>query len=150
MYAFKGHVNEGYMQTKARHIPLHPFKQWQIQIVCRESDYSWQWVYSCVGAKRLHHCEEFVEVTVCRSVTDIANACLQCVVDTILYTRVEWFSIFFEFWKPTHFCRSGIYSGTQFQKIGNFGRARAWRTHDKVLIFKKSVTLKINTFFENL
>ena len=86
----------------------------------------------------------------CRSVTDIANACLQCVVDTILYTRVEWFSIFFEFWKPTHFCRSGIYSGTQFQKIGDFGRAHAWRSQDKVFIFKKSVTLKFNTFFWKL
>ena len=39
-------------------------------------------------------------------------------------SRVEWFSTSF-FWKRTHFCWSGIFSGTQFQKIGNFGCARA-------------------------
>ena len=42
-------------------------------------------------------------------------------------SRVEWFSTSFFFWKRTHFCWSGIFSGTQFQKIGNFSRARRKR-----------------------
>ena len=56
-----------------------------------------------------------------------------CFIQTLrLPSRVEWFSPFFDFWKPTHFCWSVIFLGTQFQKIDNIG------TRGKVFIFKKS------------
>ena len=40
--------------------------------------------------------------------------------------RVEWLSTFFDFWIPSHFCRSGIgiFLEVHFQHTGNFGRAR--------------------------
>ena len=39
------------------------------------------------------------------------------------YCTLGWsdWAFFFDCWKPTHFCWSGIFLGTQFQKIGNFG-----------------------------
>ena len=37
----------------------------------------------------------------------------------VLYNRVEGFSTYFDFWKATHFCRSGIFLGVKFQKIYN-------------------------------
>ena len=62
-----------------------------------------------------------------------------------MYSRVEWFSTFIDFLKPTHFCWSVIFLGTQFQKIDNIG------TRGKVFIFKKSQgTLKINIFIWKL
>ena len=45
-------------------------------------------------------------------------------------------ALFSNFWKATRFCSSGIFLGSQFQKIGNFRRAR--RKHGKVFVFKKS------------
>ena len=58
--------------------------------------------------------------------------------------RVEWFRPFCNFRKETHFCRSGILLGVQFQKIGNFCRARARRTRGKVFIFRKSLCASKN------
>ena len=55
---------------------------------------------------------------------------------------MEWFSTFFDFWKPAHFCWSDIFLGTQFQKISNFGGARA-----KFLFSKNHRDLKNKIFF---
>ena len=51
----------------------------------------------------------------------------------VLGDRVEWFSTFGDFQKLTHWCRSGLCLGVQFQKIGNFDKG------GKVFIFKKSL-----------
>ena len=34
-----------------------------------------------------------------------------------LHSRVEWFSAFFDFLKPTRFCWTGMFLGVHFQKI---------------------------------
>ena len=73
----------------------------------------------------------------------------------IVYIRVEWFSTFYDFWKPIHFCSSGIFLGTQFPKIGNFAHALAARVSYTVyerqsFHFQKITgTLKINIFMWN-
>ena len=54
-----------------------------------------------------------------------------------MYSGMEWFSTFFRFLK-TRFCWSGIFLWVQFQKIGNFGQARAGHKRGKVLILKES------------
>ena len=49
------------------------------------------------------------------------------------------FCIYFcDFWKVKSFCRSGIFIGARFQKIGEFCRACAYRARGKIFIFKKS------------
>ena len=59
--------------------------------------------------------------------------------------RVERFITFLDFWKPTHFCRSGMFSWAQFQNIGNFGRVHAAK-----FSFFITGTLKINIFLKML
>ena len=56
-------------------------------------------------------------------------------------------ALFLDFRKPTHFCWSSIFLGTQFQKIGNFGRSRTRSTRSKVFIFKKSQGPQLFIFF---
>ena len=57
--------------------------------------------------------------------------------------RVDWFNIF-DFWKPTHFCWSGIFLETQFQKSAisatrtRFARAEKFsfsKNHQNLIIF---------------
>ena len=48
----------------------------------------------------------------------------RCALHTV-HSRVEWFSIFSDFRKATHFCWLGIFLSVQIQKIGNFGHANA-------------------------
>ena len=51
---------------------------------------------------------------------------------TLLQVRVEWFSTIFRISKTTQGCRSCIYLGAQFQKIGNFDHTCARLTRSKV------------------
>ena len=67
-----------------------------------------------------------------------------------IHSRVEWFSTFFDFWKPALFCWSGIFLRTQFKKIGNFGCTLTYHARQSFLFQKIPGTLKINNFFENL
>ena len=67
-----------------------------------------------------------------------------------VHSRVEWFSTFLDFWKRTHFCWSGLFSGTQFQK--NQGWAlRSFSSEHSVLFrsFKEHNVL-FHSFFEFL
>ena len=65
--------------------------------------------------------------------------------DRCLVHRVERFITFLDFWKPTHFCRSGMFSWAQFQNIGNFGRVHAAK-----FSFFITGTLKIKIFLKML
>ena len=78
-----------------------------------------------------------------------------------MWSRVERFSTFFDFWKPTDICWSGIFLGTQFQNIGNFGCARvshAWQSFHfqnitgtlKITIFLQTCRHLLNTSKNNL
>ena len=61
--------------------------------------------------------------------------------------RVEWFSNFFDFWKPTHFCWSGIFLGTQLKKICNFGCAAKFLFSENHRDLKIFLLLKICSNF---
>ena len=64
------------------------------------------------------------------------------------YNRVEWFSTFFDCWKPTHFCWLGIFLYT-IQKNQQF-RPRAWATHARQSFNFQNITKYlwklVNTF----
>ena len=55
-----------------------------------------------------------------------------------LYSRVERFSLFSNFWKRAHCYRLAIILWVQIQKIGEFCSVCAGRTCGKNFIFKKS------------
>ena len=56
--------------------------------------------------------------------------------------RMEWFGTFFEFWKATHFCRSGIFWGVQCLNFRKFSHASKCRMNGKAFIFKNHRDLK--------
>ena len=76
------------------------------------------------------------------------RAVLLCVGTRTKGSFVGWsdLALFFDFWKTTHFCWSGIFLGTQFQNIANLGRARA----AKFAFSKNQRDLKNQYFFYKL
>ena len=64
--------------------------------------------------------------------------------------RVEWFSNFFDFWKPTHFWWSGIFLGTQLKKICNFGCAAKFLFSENHRDLKIFLLLKICRNLSNM